>query len=69
MMVKTTIQVDAKTLAKLKKIRISRRESYDEVVNRLIEASREHKWRVPRKCKHFLGAENPEGFSCVSVKL
>jgi predicted CopG family antitoxin len=43
-MPKTTVQVDARTLAKLKKIRISKRESYDEVINRLIEASKEHKW-------------------------
>ena len=33
----TTIQVRKETREKLKKLRITKRESYDEVINRLIE--------------------------------
>jgi len=34
---KTTIQVEKTTLEKLKKIKIAKRENYDEIINRLIE--------------------------------
>ena len=33
---KTTIQIEKKTLEKLKKIKLTKRESYDEIINRLI---------------------------------
>lgn len=36
----TTIQVEKSTLAKLKELRITKRDTYDEILNRLIE---EHK--------------------------
>ena len=35
-MVKTTIQVESETLGRLKKLKIARLETYDEIVNRLI---------------------------------
>jgi len=34
---KTTIQVESKTLEQLKKLKIAKRESYDEIIIRLIE--------------------------------
>ena len=34
---KTTIQVEKETLIKLKKLKIAKRESYDEIINRMIE--------------------------------
>ena len=33
----TTIRIRKKTREKLKKLRVARRESYDEIINRLIE--------------------------------
>ncbi len=33
---RTTIQIEKKTLDRLKKLRITRRETYDEILNRLI---------------------------------
>ena len=33
---RTTIQIEHKTLVKLKKLRITKRETYDEILNRLI---------------------------------
>ena len=33
---KTTIQIEKKTLEKLKKIKLTKRESYDEIINRII---------------------------------
>lgn len=36
----TTIQVDKETLEKLKQARITKRESYDEVINRLLKCNR-----------------------------
>lgn len=33
---RTTIQIEHKTLEKLKKLRITKRETYDEILNRLI---------------------------------
>lgn len=33
----TTIQITKETREKLKKLRITKRESYDEIINRLIE--------------------------------
>lgn len=40
----TTIQVRKETLEKLKKLRITKRESYDEIINRLIaETKKEEK--------------------------
>ena len=33
---KTTIQVESKTLEKLKNVKITKRESYDEIINRLL---------------------------------
>ena len=34
---KTTIQVEQETLEKLKKLRITKRETYEEILNRLIK--------------------------------
>lgn len=34
---RTTIQIEQKTLSKLKEIRITKRETYDEIINRLME--------------------------------
>ena len=34
---RTNIQIEHKTLEKLKKQRIAKRESYDEIINRLME--------------------------------
>ena len=34
---RTTIQIEKKTLEKLKKKRITKRETYDEIINRLME--------------------------------
>ena len=36
-MTKTTISVDKLTLEHLKKLKITKRESYDEIINRLIK--------------------------------
>lgn len=33
---KTTIQIEQKTLEKLKKLRITKRETYEEILNRLM---------------------------------
>ena len=33
---RTTIQIEYKTLQKLKKLRITQRETYDEIINRLM---------------------------------
>lgn len=38
-MVKTTIQIDGNTLTKLKTCKIYKRESYDEIINRLMDIS------------------------------
>ncbi len=34
---RTTIQIEHNTLEKLKKLRITKRETYDEILNRLVE--------------------------------
>ena len=34
---RTTIQIEHKTLEKLKELRITKRETYDEILNRLVE--------------------------------
>ncbi len=34
---RTNIQIEHKTLEKLKKLRITKRETYDEILNRLME--------------------------------
>ncbi len=34
---RTTIQIEHKTLEKMKKLRITKRETYDEILNRLME--------------------------------
>ena len=34
---RTTIQIEKKTLERLKKLRITKRETYDEILNRLID--------------------------------
>lgn len=34
---RTTIQIERKTLEKLKKARITKRETYDEIINRLMK--------------------------------
>jgi len=34
---RTTIQLEHPTLEKLKKLRITKRDTYDEIINRLIE--------------------------------
>lgn len=36
---KTTIQIDSKTLEKLKQAKITKRESYDEIINRLLKCN------------------------------
>lgn len=41
---KTTIQLDKSTLLKLKRARISKRESYDELVNRLLKLYKHKEW-------------------------
>lgn len=38
---RTTIQIEHKTLLALKKIRITKRETYDEIVNRLMEMKKD----------------------------
>jgi len=38
---KTSIQIEHKTLEKLKKLRITKRDTYDEILNRLIDKCRE----------------------------
>ena len=40
---RTTIQIEHKTLEKLKKLRITKRETYDEILNRLIKFFKEVK--------------------------
>ena len=34
---RTTIQIEHKTLEKMKKIRITKKETYDEIINRLMK--------------------------------
>ncbi len=34
---RTTIQIEHKTLEKMKKLRITKKETYDEIINRLME--------------------------------
>ncbi len=34
---KTTIQIEKETLERLKQIKIAKRESYDEIINRLLK--------------------------------
>lgn len=34
---RTNIQIEGKTLARLKKARITKRETYDEIINRLLD--------------------------------
>ena len=34
---RTTIQIEKKTLDRLKKLRITKRDTYDEILNRLID--------------------------------
>lgn len=34
---RTTIQIEHKTLEKLKSVRITKRETYDEIINRLLK--------------------------------
>jgi predicted CopG family antitoxin len=38
----TTIQVKQKTLEKMKKAKITNRESYDEIINRLLKQNDNH---------------------------
>lgn len=38
---RTTIQIEHKTLQKLKKLRITKKETYDEIINRLIKKENE----------------------------
>lgn len=38
---RTTIQIEHKTLEKMKKMRITKRETYDEIINRLIKKDKE----------------------------
>ena len=40
---RTTIQIERKTLEKLKKVRITKRETYDEILNRLLNLHNEYK--------------------------
>ncbi|MBI2041102.1 MAG: hypothetical protein HYT16_03285 [DPANN group archaeon] len=41
---KTTIQLDKSTLIKLKRIRLSKRESYNELINRLLKLYKQKEW-------------------------
>ena len=41
-MSKTTIQVESTTLNRLKTIKVTRRESYDEIINRLIDGGKQN---------------------------
>jgi len=34
---RTTIQIEHKTLEKMKKLRITKKETYDEIINRMME--------------------------------
>jgi hypothetical protein len=38
---RTTIQIERRTLEKLKKLRIIKRETYDEIINRLMKKVKE----------------------------
>jgi len=38
---RTTVSIEKKTLIELKKLKIAKRESYDEVINRLITLRKE----------------------------
>ena len=49
---RTNIQIEHSTLEKMKKIRITKEETYDEVLNRLI---REGKWTKTNKMQMYLG--------------
>lgn len=40
---KTTIQVTSETLENLKQLKITKRESYDEIINRLVKYAKEKK--------------------------
>jgi len=42
---RTNIQIEHKTLEKLKKLRITKRETYDEILNRLIDKENGNKKR------------------------
>ncbi len=37
---KTTISIEKETLEKLKKLKIAKRESYEEIINRLIDGGK-----------------------------
>jgi len=38
---RTTIQIEHKTLEKMKKLRITKKETYDEIINRLMKKNKE----------------------------
>lgn len=40
---RTTIQIEKKTLDKLKELRITKRDTYDEILNRLIDKNAKKK--------------------------
>ncbi len=40
---RTTIQIEHKTLEKMKKIRITKKETYDEIINRLMGKNKNDK--------------------------
>ena len=39
---RTTIQIEHETLEKMKKIRITKKETYDEIINRLMKLAKKH---------------------------
>lgn len=39
---RTTIQIEYKTLEKMKKLRITKKETYDEIINRLMKEHDNH---------------------------
>jgi DNA-binding TFAR19-related protein (PDSD5 family) len=44
---KTTIQLEKETLGKLKELKVVKRESYDELINRLIEFYKTNQLKKP----------------------
>jgi len=38
---RTTIQIEHKTLEKMKKLRITKKETYDEIINRFMKKNKE----------------------------
>ncbi|MBU2523338.1 MAG: hypothetical protein KKE23_03550 [Nanoarchaeota archaeon] len=43
---RTTIQIEHKTLEKMKKLRITKRETYDEIINRLMKTKNDNNIQI-----------------------